>query len=230
MPTPISTLANVVQQRLEEVPGSAGAWWSRQFEVYTALVEAQNDLLLLVGRPTQIVNIPLTLTANTVWQAVPKGYFAITDIQGSGSPLYKVNLWDLDYLCTSWGPNWTQDVDVVAQRWAPIGMNLFVVHPAPAYPQTVNVTAIQYPATDVWPYTGAETVVFSDEFFVALELYAAHYATIKELGGEFQNGLKLLDQYMQIAKRMSSIQDLRDPLIFTSGYGSSQRVSPTTMR
>ena len=230
MATPISTLAANVQSRLEENPGGPGQWWSQQFEVFSALMEAQNDLLLLVGRPTQIVNVPFTLTANSVWQAVPKGYLAITDIQGAGSPLYKVNLWDLDYLQTSWQSDWMQDVDDVAVRWAPIGFNLFVVHPAVSTPQTVNVTAIQYPTSDVWPYTGSESVVFSDEFFVALEIYAAAYCRIKELGGEFQEGLKMMDQYMQLAKRLTQLSDLKDPLLFTMGFGGSQSVNPTTKR
>lgn len=229
MTTPISTLAANVQSRLEE-PAGPGLWWSQQFEIFSAIMEAQNDLLLLVGRPTQIVNIPLTLTPNSVWQTIPKGYLAITDIQGAGSPLYKVNLWDLDFLCTSWESDWTQDVDSVARRWAPIGFNLFVVHPAPSTPQTVNVTAIQYPATDVWPYTGAETCIFEDNFFQLIEEYAAFYARIKEMGGEFSEGMKLFDQYMLGAKRLTQISDLRDPLLFTSGFGAAQNVNPTTRR
>jgi hypothetical protein len=230
MATPISTLAANIQSRLEEIPGGAGQWWSAQLEIYSAIMEAQSDLLLLVGRPTQAVNIPLTLTANSVWQFVPKGYLAITDIQGAGSPLYKVNLWDLDYLQTSWGSDWTQDVDDVARRWAPIGFNMFVVHPAPSTPQTVNVTAIQYPTSDVWPYTGNEGVVFEDNFFQLIEEYAAFYCRIKELGGEFQEGVKLFEQYLQGAKRMTAIQDLRDPLLFTSGYGAANNINPTTKR
>src|SRR6185437_9769469 len=86
----ISTLATYVQNRLEETPGS-GAWWSLLFEINSAIAEAQNDLLLLVGRPTQIVNLPFTLTANTCFQSIPKGVWAITDIQGAGSPLYKIS-------------------------------------------------------------------------------------------------------------------------------------------
>jgi hypothetical protein len=231
MATAISTLAVNVQSRLEEFPtGAPGAWWSYQFEILSAIMEAQNDLLLLVGRPTQVVNLPFTLIANTPWQVVPKGLLLITDIQGAQSPLYKINLWDFDYLQTAWGSDWQQDVGPVAYQWAPVGFGMFVVHPAPEAGQTVNITAIQYPTTDVWPYTGAETVQFEDNFFEAIEMYAAHYATIKEMGGEFQNGLKLLDQYMQIAQRMSSIQDRRDPLIFSSGYGSAGRTNPTTMR
>ena len=228
-PTPISTLAANLQSRLEE-PSGPGAWWSLQYELYTALAEAENDLMLLVGRPTQIVNVPFSLAPNTVWQTLPKGYFAITDIQGFSSPLYKVNLWDMDYLMSSWGPDWTQDVDQVAARWAPIGFNMFAIHPAVSTAQTVNVTAIQYPMTDVWPYTGAEAVPFEDNFFQLLEVYAAHYCRIKEIGGEFQEGMKLFDEYMQGAKRMTTLQDKRDPLLFTSGYGGSQNINPTTRR
>jgi hypothetical protein len=230
MATPISTLAANVQSRLEENPGGPGQWWSAQYEIYSAIMEAQSDLLLLVGRPTQIVNIPFTLTANSVWQAVPKGYLAITDIQGAGSPLYKVNLWDLDFLCTSWQSDWTQDVDDVAVRWAPIGFNLFVVHPAVSTPQTVNITAIAYPTNQVWPYDGTSTAPFEDNFFELIEIYCAFYARIKELGSEFSEGMKLFDQYLQGAKRMSAIQDLRDPLLFTSGMGATNNINPTTKR
>ena len=231
MATTIATLANNTQSRLEELPvGGPGQWWSRQYELFTAVAEAENDLMLLIGRPTQIVNFPFTLTQNTVWQAVPKGWLLITDIQGAGAPLYKVNLYDLDYLQSSWGSDWQQDVADTAKRWAPIGFNMFVVHPAPSIPQVVNINAIQYPVTDAWPYNGTETVPFEDNYFEALEIYAAAYARLKELGGEAQIGFQLFEQYLGIAKRMTQIQDRRDPLIFTSGYGAANRTNPTTMR
>jgi hypothetical protein len=131
---------------------------------------------------------------------------------------------------TSWGPDWAQDVDNAAYRWAPIGFNMFAVHPAVATAQTVNITAIQYPTTDVWPYTGAETVQFEDNYFQLIEEYAAFYCRIKEMGGEFQEGMKLFEQYMLGAKRMTQIQDKRDPLLFTSGFGGTQNVNPGTRR
>jgi hypothetical protein len=226
----ISTLAGYVQSRLEEAVGSPGVFWSLQYEIYTAIAEAQSDLMLLVGRPTQIVNFQISLIPNTVWQTVPKGVFQITDVYSGGSQLYKINLWDLDYTQTNWGSDWEQDVDDAATEWAPIGFNMFVVHPAPSVPQTANITAIQYPQLDQWPYDGTESIVFQDEFFVALELYAAHYCRIKETSGEFQNGLQLLQDYLQLARRMSQIQDIRDPLLFTQGFGGTQNVNPATMR
>jgi hypothetical protein len=73
-------------------------------------------------------------------------------------------------------------------------------------------------------------VVFEDNFFQLIEEYAAFYCRIKELGGEFQEGMKLFDQYLQGAKRMSAIQDLRDPLLFTSGMGATNNINPTTKR
>ena len=164
MATTIATLANQVQSRLEETPGGAGAWWSRQYELYTALIEAENDLLLLLGRPTQTVNIPFSLVPNQVWQVIPKGLFLITDIQGAGAPLYKINLYDLDYLQSSWGSDWQQDVGDVAKRWAPIGFNMFVVHPAVSTGQTVHINAITYPTTSVWPYDGTQTVPFETNY------------------------------------------------------------------
>lgn len=232
MSATVATLAANVQSRLEEVPNSAGAWWSAQYEIFSAIMEAQSDMLLLVGRPTQTVNIPFTVVANSVWQTVPQGLLAITDIQGFSSPLYKVNLWDLDYLQTSWGSDWTQDLNAVSYRWAPVGFNMFVIHPAlpQGFNQVVNITAIAYPTTDVWPYTGSETIQFEDNYFQLIEEYAAFYCRIKELGAEFQEGLKLFDQYMQGAKRMTQIQDKRDPLLFTSGFGGTQNVNPGTRR
>lgn len=230
MATTIATLGNIVQERLEEIPGGPGQWWSQQYEIFSAIMEAQNDLLLLVGRPTQTVNVPFNVVPNSCWQVVPKGLLLITDIQGFSSPLYKINLWDLDFLQTSWDSSWQQDVDAAAVRWAPVGFNVFVIHPAVDTAQTVNLTAIQYPTTDVWPYTGSETVQFQDEMFVALETYAAAYCRLKELGGEAQVGSKLMEQYFQMAKRLTEIEDKRDPLLFTMGYGASQNVNPGTMR
>lgn len=231
MATEISVLGANVQSRLEEYPlGAPGVWWSLQYEIYSALEEACNDLMLLVGRPTQEVLTNFDLVPNSVWQTIPKGLLLITDIQAANGPLYKVNLWDMDYLQTSWGSDWQEDVDAVPRRWFPIGFNMFGIHPAVSLPQTVQITAIQYPTSDVWPYDGTETVPFETNYFELLEEYAAHYCRIKEMGGEFEQGMKLFNSYLQGAQRMTAIQDRRDPLIFSSGYGATGRTNPTTMR
>jgi hypothetical protein len=217
--TAISVLAQNVQDRLEE-PRGPGIFWSQQFEILTALVEAENELLLLVGRPTLTVQSPLNLNPNTVWQAMPKGLLAITDIYGPQSLLRKISLFSLDFEQASWGSDWECDSSTNGPvRWAPIGLSNFVVHPAAASPQQVLINAVQYPVGENWPYSGNETVVFEHHWFEALEMYAAVYCRLKESGPDFQNSLAMLAEFYQIAQRMTQIQDRRDPLIFAKSFG-----------
>lgn len=225
---PISTLSLQTLSRLEE--SNPPIFWNLTTEIYSGLVEALNDLLILVGRPSFSVAQPLTLTANTVWQPIPKGQLLITDIQGPSSPLWRVSLIDMDYVQASWGPDWENDTAAVPVRWGPVGFTKFFVHPAPTTPIQVLATAIPYPTTDLWPYTGSETVPFHDEFFEAIELYCAHYARIKETGAEFQSSLDLYRQYLQLAERMTNIESRKDPLIFQRSVGGPVGVNPIKKR
>lgn len=225
--TTIATLASNVQYRLEEP--SSGLWWSLGLEVNSAVAEAMNDLMMLVGRPTQEVNVAFTLQPNTCFQAMPTGLFALTNIYGPDE-LRRVTLSDMDSAQASWTSDWQQDVAQVAVRWFPIGFNMFGVHPAPIEPQNVTITGIQYPLTAAWPYTGSETVPFEETYLQALEEYAAGYCRMKELGGEMQLGVGLYQEYLKVAQRMTMIQGLRDSLISTIGAGVAGRINPTTGR
>jgi len=219
--TPISTLALNVLQRLEEdLPPDGPVFWNLQFEVYTALAEAMNELMLLVGRPTMTVQSPLNLNPNSVWQQLPKGLLAITDIYGPQSLLRKVSLFSLDYEQASWGSDWQNDNSSYGPvRWCGLGSTMFVVHPATSTPQQVTINAVQYPIAENWPYNGTETVPFEHHFYEALEIYACVYLRTKEAGAELQNALPMLVEFYQIAKRMSEIQDRRDPLVFSKDFG-----------
>jgi hypothetical protein len=178
-----------------------------------------NELMLLVGRPTLTVQSPLNLQPNSVWQPMPMGLLAITDIYGSQSLLRKVTLFSLDYEQFGSGSDWENDTAYSPVRWAPIGFNMFVVHPAAAYATQVSVNAVQYPVAEPWPYTGNEIVPFEHHFFEALEMYAAVYARLKEGTSELSAALPMLAEFYQIAKRMTEIQDRRDPLIFSRDFG-----------
>lgn len=245
--TPISTLARNVAYRLEEDPDDV-IFWDLQIEIYTALAEAMSDLLLLVGRPTQIVQQPFTLQPNTVWQSLSafgygrggygtggygggtQSFVLLTDIQGPQSPLWKVSLADMDYVQSSWGPDWENDVADYPQRWFPVGLTQFGIHPAVSTPVQVLITGISYPVSDVWPYNGSQIVPFHHEFFTALEEYAAHYCRIKETGAEFKESLSLYQQYLSLAERMTQIEDRRDPLVFSKSVGGPMGVNPIQKR
>jgi hypothetical protein len=228
--TPISTLAANILERLED---PAGTFWSQQFEIYTSIVEAMNDLILLVGRPTQTVGMQFNLTPNSVWQTVPKGMFLISDIWGPQSRLRKYSLFSYDYEQPgSIGSDWENDTDINGPTsWAPIGMTMFVVHPAPTAPQTVLLDGIAYPVAEtMFPYSGAELVPFHHEIFQWLEMYAAHYARLKESTAEFQESMTLYQNYLAGAKRLSSIEDRRDSMIFDKAYGAPAGVNSHVRR
>lgn len=229
--TPISTLGLNVLNRLEEnAPPYGPIFWSLQYEIYSGLVEAMNDLLLLIGRPTQAVTQPIILTPNTVWQPVPKGIFLLTDLYGPQGALRQVTVPGMDYVQASWGPDWENDVADYPLHWGAVGFNYFIVHPAPKAPLQLTLNAIQYPAMDNWPYQGTELVPFQHEFHVALELYAAGYAMMKETGREAEEGVTMYGQYLALAQRMTQIADMRDPVIFSKALGAPTVVDAATKR
>lgn len=217
--TSISALAANVLSRLED---PAGVFWSNSFEIYTGIVEAMNDLMILVGRPTQTVNTPFNLQTNSAWQQVPRGIFCIVDIWGPQSRIRKVNLWDMDYNQSSWGSDWENDVsDIGPQRWGSLGFGNFFVHPAPSVPQTVLLDGVALPVAETnFPYLGTEVVPFHDEFFAAIEEYTAVYARIKEGSSEFQQAMPMYQSYLAMAKRMTEIESRKDDLVFSASFGA----------
>lgn len=228
MPT-VATLLPQIYSRVEEPPDAPVFWTGN--EANFAAIEALNDLMLLVGRPTQIVSVPFTIEPNTPWQTLPIGVFAISDIQGSASQVYKVTLEDFDYLQVYNGSDWTQDVGETIQQWCPIGMTMFAVHPCVSDYQTVLITGIQYPCMQTWPYTASTIdLPFADQYLATLEKYAAHYLRFKEGGDDFSESYKLYQSYLKDAQRMTQLQDRRDPVLFTMGVGVQTISNPTTSR
>lgn len=224
----IADLAPQVIARLEEA--NPPVFWQLNTEIYSATVEGINDLLLLLGRPTNTVNLPVTLLPNTIWQPMPPGMFCITDIQGPGAAAYKLTLWDMDFTQASWQSSWENDLSDSLQRWFPIGLTNFGIHPAVSVPQPVTVTGIQLVTTETWPYDGTVAFPFQDEVASAIEMYAAHYCRLKESGNEFSESLSLYEQYLAVAERVTEIEDRRDPYIFGRNLGVQAGVKQTTQR
>jgi len=227
--TPISVLAPYVLNRLEE-DTETPVFWSLEYEINTLLIEAISDLLLLVGRPTQIVNVPFTLQPNTPWQVIPDSLFCVTDVQGSSSQVWKVSLFDMDFLQSSWSSGWQNDVGTNVNQWFALGFGMFGIHPSVSVPTTVTLTGIAPATTDAFPYDGSQTVPFHSEFYQALEKYAAGMARMKEGGNEFELGVRLYKDYLQDAQRLTQIEDRRDPYIFTESVGANASVKRTTQR
>lgn len=225
-----STLAAMAPQVQSRLQDPDGIFWNLNFEIYPALAEAVSELLLIVGRPMALFNVPVVLTPNTVWQPMVPGMLCVTNIQSGGSFLKKTVLHSLDYLMASWGPSWESDRAAQAQRWAPLGLGTFIVHPAVTQPVQVQVSGIAYPFTDPWPYSGTDVSVFEKNIDQALQMYAASYCRLKETGQDADEGFELYKRFQQIAQRYTQIQDRRDDLVWTQSFGVPTAPSQTSKR
>jgi hypothetical protein len=225
----LAAMAPAVSARLQD---PTDVFWSEQFEILAGLAEAVNELLLLIGRPTQVFNQQITLQPNTCFQPMPPGLLAITNMRivSTQAILWQTTLRSLDYLQSSWSGAWQSDRAANPARWAPIGLGMFVVHPAPLQPVFVNVTGVAYPFTDSWPPTGTETSPFEKNINQALEMYAASYARLKEVGQDAQEGQALYQSFLNIAQRYADIQGRRDALVFSQIFGAPTGITNTTKR
>jgi len=219
----------LAEQVLARVQDPSAVFWDLHLEVYAALVEAINDLMLIIGRPTTIYSLQVTLNPRICWQPMPQNMLAITNIREIP---WKTTLHTLDYTQSSWNSNWEADSSPnLPQRWAPLGMTYFIVHPAVEQATTVTVAGVGYPVQPgAWPPTGAETSPFHIEFEQALELYAASYLRLKEIGDDAAEGMELYKAYLQIAQRLSKIDDRRDSLVYSQAFGVPVAASRVTMR
>lgn len=223
----IAQLATQVGQRLQD---DTFIFWLQKYEVYSALAEAYQDMMLLVGRPTLTYNTQITLLPNTVWQPMPANMVAITNIHSDNYSLWKTSVHVMDYLQGSWAGDWESDVADTPARWGPLGWTKFFVHPAPTTPILVTVAGVSNPITTAWPPSGSEQSPFASELDVALQLYATAYLRLKDLGDDMQEGQALMQQYLDIAARATQIADRRDPLIFSRSLGSTTAPSLVSLR
>lgn len=225
-----STIAEMAPQVLARLQDPNATFWNLQFETYAGIAEGISELLLIVGRPTQIFNTLITPAVNTVWQSIPQNVLAITGIQCNGSLLKKTTLRALDYTQSSWGSSWESDRAAAPARWAPLGLNYFVIHPAVVQPVQLQINAIEYPITTPWPPTGEELSPFHREVDQALQLYSAAYCRAKETGQDAEVGFELYKQFQKIAQRLTTIEDRKDSLVWTQSFGAPTAPSQVSKR
>lgn len=230
MPVVTSTIAQLATQVGDRLQDPTFIFWLQRYEAYSALSEAIQDLMLLVGRPTIVYNTQITLQPNTVWQPMPANMVAITNIRSNQYSLWKTSVHVMDYLQGSWGGDWESDVADTPLRWGPLGWTQFFVHPAPVTPTLVNVSGVANPIVTPWPPTGAESSPFHSEIDIALQIYATAYLRLKELGDNAQIGNDLMQQYLDIAARNTQIEDRRDPLLFSRSLGTPTAPSLVSAR
>src|SRR6185437_3434869 len=213
----MSNLAHIgteVQQRLEEVPGP-GMFWQLQAELYPLIVEGMNEAMLITGDPELKLSTPFQVAPQQTWQAMPAGLVAILRIEGpDGLPIKKETLLGLD----RFQPGWENDpasADPVA--WFPLGLTQWGIYPQLSGPMNVLISGIGWPVNVARPYSGTEAVPFGEEYREGFAEYAAHVASFKEGGGEFEQSLIKYRSFRDKMLEMSKFAYRKDSLRFALG-------------
>src|ERR1700722_7271260 len=100
----ISDLEVLVQDRLEEVRGVPGVFWSVQDEIRPLLVEAMNEATLIAGLPQVRSGVLFTLTANTRLFTLPSPAVVLVRMDGFGA-IEKTSAWAMDQDDYTWEEN-----------------------------------------------------------------------------------------------------------------------------
>lgn len=229
-PVQTTTIAQMAPNVLQRLQDPTGIFWLQDNEIGPALAEAISDLMLLIGRPTLVTNLLVTLQPNSVWQTLPANMLALTNVRTDTYDLRKTSLHSMDYTLASWSADWTADRADTPARWGQLGFTHWFVHPAPTTAVQVLVAGVVQPVQSVWPFDPATQSPMHQEVDVALEMYAAAYCRLKELGSDAEEGNVLRGQYLQIAQQLSLLEDRRDPWLFSQTRGVPTAASLVTLR
>jgi hypothetical protein len=216
----LSSLADEVQQRLEE-PIGPGIFWSRTYEIYPMLVQAINEASLITGEPEVRQTTPFTITAGGNIFTTPGQAIAIIRIQAPNW-IPKTSVWDLDRMT----PGWEADTGDAPDSWFPVGLNLFGIHPKLNAPVSCFLSYIALPVNFPRPYTGAEKVDLQTEYVEGIIDSATHLLQAKEYGEEFKSSMKLYDRYLSKMTALSQFAWKKGALRFTRTAGVSARITP----
>lgn len=129
--------------------------------------------------------------------STPKQIVSLQRVKFAGVVLKQTSLWELDTL----NPGWDSGAAGTPTRWAPVGINLFVVDPAPGYTGLFETFGIGQAAR----VQGAdEIILINDDVVNKLLAYTQLYLSFKEGSQELQNAQPFLKDLVEAAGRVTS--------------------------
>lgn len=128
----------------------------------------------MTGQAVGSVNL---LATGENFYDVPRQFVSVQRVTIDGTPLSPTSLAELDYGSPGW-----EGVAGTPTAWAPVGLGLIVVSPAPTSGTLILEGILDGPRL----MADSDMIKFNDDVVLPLEHYAHHYLTFKEGGQEFQ--------------------------------------------
>lgn len=180
--------------RLQDRLGDGGVFWISA-ERDSLMNEALAVWQAMTGSWIEEFDIPTT--AGEHYYDVPRQIMSLQRVAFNGvTELALISLHELDYGF----PGWTGTTQDPPQFWAPIGLNKFVVYPAPesGFLHCEGIREASLLNSD------ADFIDVGDEELTRLILYAHHTGTFKEGSGEMEATQRAVPDLVQAAGNMNA--------------------------
>jgi hypothetical protein len=226
----ISSLEVQVQNQLEEAPDDSGIFWSVEYEIRPALIEAMCEATVITGEPQfRATSSPFTVPSSTVFAplTLPSDAVALLRVEGGdGYAIQKCSIWDLDRHY----PGWEVATGNNPTFWFPFGLGQFGIYPNLTANINVILSYVQLPFLTAPPWNGTQVIPFQPEYYDGLMDAAQHYLQLKEGDPEFSQSFAAFNRFLASCEQMSNFAWRKNSLRFTKTGGASSAITETRQK
>lgn len=182
----MATAGDVVTSALEllDEDSQSPVFWSRA-ELLIFVNDGFLEYTIGAAQLTSEATYPLV---GAKVQAVPPSAIAIIHVAYSSELVEKTSIEVMDRE----NPNWEAQYGIL-QRWAPCGLDKWIIDRHPIAAQSVSLTVLDVPTA----LTESDTIDLAPEFIEALIDYVYHAARFKEGGAEFGQSMEQYDEFKE---------------------------------
>lgn len=220
----VADIATEVLRRLEEDPANS-LFWNLASEVRPDVVEAMNELTLISGEPEIKDTALMTLAASTRFFTIPNGGLVLLRMEGPGV-IRKTNVYEMDLTRRGW----LSETGDTVKRWFPFGLGQFGIVPKLTADVQVSIAYVRVPVNADPPYTGAEAIIFREEYREAMIGHAAHSATFKEAGQDLMGTVGQYDLFLQRGAELGRLAARLGKLRFSRFGGHIATTAEVTVK
>ena len=180
-------------------------------EITQFINEAYQVTNIFCGINQASVSVPGFSVAGQLLYQVPDPIIFPLQCSFEGRPLRKLSLSALAQNYRQWAYDNTTKSGPV-QRWSPIGINQFVIHPCDSLGgRDISLIGVVEPPLLVNP---TDVISLDDEFIDMIVSYATHRVQLKIGGGMFSQASLLIQSYWHRLKERMIYQDYIFPRYF----------------
>lgn len=203
---PTVTLAEIQQDVYDQLEQNTILYTLQQ--VTNVINEGYRIINGFTGLNQATVSVPGFSVAGQLIYQSPSPILFPLECYFEGKQLRKMSLGALARTYRGWAADLTNKSGPV-QRWAPIGITRFVIHPQDAVGgRDIAITGVTEPTPLV---NAGDSISIPDEYLTMLISYVSHRIRLKEGGKVFSDASLLLQQFYRDLKRLGRFQTAKFP-------------------